>query len=148
MTQVPPLSTPAPAPAPIADVAKTPAPAVLAPVPAPVVPDSAPLALPSPAPSPLPEPAAAGLAWVASMPPDSFLVSHGRFEGLAQAQRQIRLGEHLVNARIVPARAEGGRPAWMVVTGPFQSEQRARTYIGRLALKDVSLLQARDVPRP
>lgn len=90
-----------------------------------------------------------GQAWVSKLPAESYLVNHGGFEQQAQAEQFIKRREYLANARLLPLAAAAGQPPTVrVVTGPFQNEARARSYITRLELKDASPLKVENWSTP
>ncbi len=129
--------------------------------PAEATPAAAPVPAPRPADGKEPAPAAPrttptlsaalknGQAWVVKLPAESYLVNHGSFEQQAQAEQFIRRREYLANARLLPLAAEAGQPPKVrVVTGPFQNEARARSYMTRLELKDASALKVENWSKP
>lgn len=116
-----------------------PAPPVLASPPAP--PASAPASAPpqvianaapqgtEAAPVPVPDAAARGQRWLAALPKEFFVLVHSRHESLLQAQRTIERRPELSNARVVMLNTAATEPTqFLVLTGPFRSEDRAQNY--------------------
>lgn len=76
----------------------------------------------------LPDVALRGVRWLAQQSPDFFVLEHGTFQTVAQAQSLIRSRDQLTNARVLMRKstAPGGR--FLVITGPFRSQERAQNY--------------------
>lgn len=80
----------------------------------------------------LPDIAQQGLAWLRVLGPGVFLVDHGLFRTTQEAQKKITNGR-LYGARIVPAfSAKAETAEFMVITGPYPNEERARAFIQRV----------------
>lgn len=77
----------------------------------------------------MPDVAIRGHRWLAGLPKDSFLLEHGMFENAQQAQRLIKAQAELGNARIIMLKSVANTPqAYVVVTGPFRSLERAQNF--------------------
>ena len=140
-----------------ASEASSAAPAVA--VPAAVV-ASAPLVseAPKPAPAPkaipaapathkaLPEAARAGARWLKALPADTLVVEHGTFNSVDQAQKLKEKHKELGTARIIAVRKAPNADEWQysVVTGPFRSEERAKTYVSRLDWRTSTRIHGTD----
>lgn len=76
----------------------------------------------------LPDVALRGVRWLAQQSPEFFVLEHGTFQTAAQAQSLIRSRDELTNARVLMRKctASGGR--FLVITGPFRSQERAQNY--------------------
>jgi hypothetical protein len=76
----------------------------------------------------VPEIALRGVQWLALQSPEFFVLEHGAFQTAAQAQGLIRTRDELANARVLMRKSAypGGR--FVVITGPFRSEDRAQNY--------------------
>jgi hypothetical protein len=76
----------------------------------------------------LPDVALRGVRWLAQQSPEYFVLEHGTFQTAAQAQSLIRSRDELTNARVLMRKstAPGGR--FLVITGPFRSQERAQNY--------------------
>ena len=68
------------------------------------------------------------LARLAQQSPDFYVLEHGAFKTAAQAQSLIKTRTELANARVLMLKtaAAGGR--FLVITGPFRSQERAQNY--------------------
>lgn len=98
-----------------------------------------------PAAKTIPEVAQRGYRWLRTLPRDSFLLEHGVFETPQQAQRLIRSQTELSNARVLMLeRGVGKDPQFLVVTGPFRSEERARNFIVRNELPQQTRIEPVD----
>ena len=132
-------------------------------VPAAVV-ASAPLVseAPKPAPAPkaipaapathkaLPEAARAGARWLKALPADTLVVEHGTFNSVDQAQKLQAKHKELGTARIIGVRKTPNADDWQysVVTGPFRSEERAKTYVSRLDWRASTRIRGTDKLKP
>ena len=83
----------------------------------------------------LPDVAVKGRMWLRGLPEDTFLLEHGVYETLKQAQSTVKAKAWLANARIVPIYEQGKDDSkFAVVTGPFRTKERAKTTMMRLNL--------------
>lgn len=83
----------------------------------------------------LPDIAVKGQQWLAGLPKDTFVVVHGTYTTAGAAQKLIKNQSWLNQARIVPFFKTPKDPAeFLVITGPFRSEERAKGYITRLEI--------------
>lgn len=95
-----------------------------------------------PPPPPMPEVAQLGLRWLNTLPKDSLLLEHGVFETAQQAQRLLRVQNELGSARVVMLKATASEPTrFIVVTGPFRSEERARNFMARKRLPEQTRIE-------
>jgi hypothetical protein len=95
-----------------------------------------------PPPPPMPEVAQLGLRWLKTLPKDSLLLEHGIFETAQQAQRLLRVQNELGSARVVMLKATATEPTrFIVVTGPFRSEERARNFRARKRLPEQTRIE-------
>ena len=76
----------------------------------------------------VPDVALRGVRWLAQQSPDFYVLEHGAFKTAAQAQSLIKTRTELANARVLMLKtaATGGR--FLVITGPFRSQERAQNY--------------------
>jgi hypothetical protein len=76
----------------------------------------------------VPEIALRGVQWLALQSPEFFVLEHGASQTAAQAQSLIRTRDELANARVLMRKNAypGGR--FVVITGPFRSQERAQNY--------------------
>ena len=76
----------------------------------------------------VPEVALRGVRWLAQQSPEFYVLEHGTFKTAAQAQSLIKTRTELANARVLMLKtaAAGGR--FLVITGPFRSQERAQNY--------------------
>lgn len=96
---------------------------------------SAPAQDTAPALPPVPDVAARGQRWLSAQPKDFFVLIHSSHERLLQAQRTIESKPELSNARLIMLSTASTEPAqFVVVTGPFRSEERAQNYKTRQKL--------------
>jgi hypothetical protein len=67
-----------------------------------------------------------------------------------QAQKLKAKHKELVNARIVATRKSSGADEWQftVVTGPFRSEERAKSYVSRLDWRASTRIRSTDKLKP
>jgi cell division septation protein DedD len=72
------------------------------------------------------------IMWLRDMSSDRWVVAHGSFRVLDHARKLQSEHPELARSRIVPIRLNG-EPAFAVLTGPFQTQDRARTYMQRLS---------------
>ncbi len=82
----------------------------------------------------VPEIALQGVRWLALQSPEFFVLEHGAFQTAAQAQSLIRSREELANARVLMRKSEDPSGRFVVVTGPFRSQERAQNYKVRAKL--------------
>jgi hypothetical protein len=94
----------------------------------------------------LPEAAQSGGRWLKALPADTFVVEHGSAGSFEQAQKLKAKHKELANARIVATRKSPGADEWQftVVTGPFRSEDRAKSYVSRLDWKPSTRIRDAD----
>jgi hypothetical protein len=76
----------------------------------------------------VPDVALRGVRWLAQQSPEFYVLEHGSFKTAAQAQSLIKTRTELANARVLMLKtaAAGGR--FLVITGPFRSQERAQNY--------------------
>jgi len=132
-------------------------------VPAAVVASAPPVSeAPKPAPAPkaipaapathkaLPEAARAGARWLKALPADTLVVEHGTFNSVDQAQKLKDKHKELGTARIIAIRKAPNADEWQysVVTGPFRSEERAKTYVSRLDWRASTRIRGTDKLKP
>jgi hypothetical protein len=80
-------------------------------------------------PSPeLPDVALRGVRWLAQQSPEFYVLEHGAFQTVAQAQSLIRSRDELVNARVLMRKNAAPDGRFLVITGPFRSQDRAQNY--------------------
>ena len=80
-------------------------------------------------PSPeLPDVALRGVRWLAQQSPEFYVLEHGAFQTVAQAQSLIRSRDELVNARVLMRKNGAPDGRFLVITGPFRSQDRAQNY--------------------
>lgn len=92
---------------------------------------------------PLPAIAVQGQMWLKSLPDNIFLLEHGVYETVNQAQAAMKGKAWLANARIIPGYRDGqDTPKFVVVTGPFRSKDRAKNTITRLDLSSSVVIQS------
>lgn len=84
----------------------------------------------------------ADMQWLRRLPPNSFVVAHNSFADLAAAQAFKGKKAILKTARIVPVQT-GNKTVYLVISGPFRSEERTRGFMSRLEWKKA----ARVLPR-
>jgi hypothetical protein len=82
----------------------------------------------------VPEIALQGVRWLALQSPEFFVLEHGAFQTAAQAQSLIRSREELANARVLMRKTADPSGRFVVVTGPFRSQERAQNYKVRAKL--------------
>ncbi len=108
--------------------------------------------VPTPTPAPadthveVPDIAQRGVRWLAQQSPEFFVLEHGAFQTAAQAQSLIRSRDELTNARVLLLKkaATGGR--FLVITGPFRTQERAQNYKVRENLPpQIQVRQVADV---
>jgi hypothetical protein len=94
----------------------------------------------------LPDAAQAGARWLRALPADTHVVEHGSFGNLEMAQKLKSKHKELTNARIVAVRKSPSAGEWQftVITGPFRSEDRAKSYVSRLEWKSSTRIRATD----
>ena len=69
-----------------------------------------------------------GVRWLAQQSPEFYVLEHGAFQTVAQAQSLIRSRDELVNARILMRKNAAPDGRFLVITGPFRSQDRAQNY--------------------
>ena len=79
----------------------------------------------------VPEIALRGVRWLTLQSPEFFVVEHGAFQTAAQAQSLIRSKDELVNARVLMRKTANPGGRFVVITGPFRSQERAQNYKDR-----------------
>ena len=79
----------------------------------------------------VPEIALRGVRWLALQTPEFFVLEHGAFQTAAQAQSLIRSKDELVNARVLMLKTANPGGRFVVITGPFRSQERAQNYKAR-----------------
>jgi hypothetical protein len=82
------------------------------------------------------------MQWLRKLPVNSFVVMHDSFADAAAAQAFKDKHAILKTARIVPVKASG-QMRYVLISGPFRSEERTRGFMSRLDWKK----SARVVPR-
>lgn len=110
----------------------------------------APMAAPTAVRKALPEVARTGTRWLKALPADTLVVEHGTFSSAEQAQKLKAKYKELGTARIIAVRKAPNADEWQysVVTGPFRSEDRAKTYVSRLDWKSNTRIRATDKLKP
>lgn len=110
----------------------------------------APMAAPTAVRKALPEVARTGGRWLKALPADTLVVEHGTFSSAEQAQKLKAKYKELGTARIIAVRKAPNADEWQysVVTGPFRSEDRAKTYVSRLDWKSSTRIRATDKLKP
>jgi hypothetical protein len=98
----------------------------------------------------LPEVARAGGRWLKALPADTLVVEHGSFSSAEQAQKLKAKYKELGTARIIAVRKAPNADEWQysVVTGPFRSEDRAKTYVSRLDWRASTRIRVTDKLKP
>ena len=98
----------------------------------------------------LPEVARTGARWLKALPPDTLVVEHGTFSNVDQAQKLKAKHKELGTARIIAVRKAPNADEWQysVVTGPFRSEDRAKTYVSRLDWRASTRIRGTDKLKP
>ena len=98
----------------------------------------------------LPEAARAGARWLKALPADTLVVEHGTFNSVDQAQKLKDKHKELGTARIIAVRKAPNADEWQysVVTGPFRSEERAKTYVSRLDWRASTRIRGTDKLKP
>lgn len=93
-----------------------------------------------------PDAAQAGARWLKALPADTYVVEHGNAGSFEQAQKLKAKHKELTNARIVAVRKSSGADEWQftVITGPFRSEDRAKSYVSRLEWKSSTRIRGTD----
>lgn len=88
--------------------------------------------LPEPIERPLSEGVNRGHRWLKGLSPEHFLLEHGSFDNELQAQTLMRSQPELVNARVIMVKTQDPqKPQYLVVTGPFRTEDRAQNFKAR-----------------
>jgi hypothetical protein len=135
---VPASSAPLPsaAPAAVSAAASAPAPASAASSPAPTA--------NSRVVTELPDIAVRGAQWLRQLDKDTWVIEHGRHGSALLARKQINADKLLVNARVIPvARGANETAEFLVVTGPFRTQERARNFIARQELGRATTVHTR-----
>jgi len=98
----------------------------------------------------LPEMARTGARWLKALPADTLVVEHGSFNSIEQAQKLQAKHKELGTARIIAVRKAPHADDWQysVVTGPFRSEDRAKTYVSRLDWRASTRIRGTDKLKP
>jgi hypothetical protein len=65
---------------------------------------------------------------LAQQSPEFFVLEHGSFQTAAQAQNLFRTRDELANARVIMRKAAHPDGRFLVITGPFRSQERAQNY--------------------
>lgn len=101
-------------------------------------------------PKAMPEVARTGARWFKTLPAGSYVIEHGTFNSLEQAQKLKAKHQELSAARIIAMRKTPQADDWQfaVLTGPFRSEDRARTYVSRLDWRASTRIRATDKLKP
>ncbi len=76
----------------------------------------------------IPDVALRGVRWLGQLSPDSYVLVHGAFQTTAQAQSLIRSRAELANARMIRRKNSTPGGQFLVITGPFRSQERAQNY--------------------
>jgi hypothetical protein len=79
----------------------------------------------------MPEIARRGVQWLALQSPEFFVLEHGAFQTAAQAQSLIQTQNELANARVLMRNSASPVGRFVVITGPFRSQERAQNYKAR-----------------
>lgn len=97
-------------------------------------------------PKPLPDVAQSGGRWLKSLPADTFVIEYGTWGTLEQCEKFKAKHKELNTARIIAMRKPSSADEWqfMVITGPFRSEERAKTYLSRQDKKTVTRIRSTD----
>ena len=82
----------------------------------------------------VPEIALRGVRWLTLQSPEFFVVEHGVFQTASQAQSLIHSKDELVNARVLMRKTANPGGRFVVITGPFRSQERAQNYKDRQSL--------------
>lgn len=142
-----PESSTAPAPATAASPAPDAASEASAPITATATADATvPVSAPAHTQKALHEVARTGGRWLQALPTDTLVVEHGAFNSVEQAQKFQAKHKALDTARIVAVRKTANTEAlqFSVITGPFRSEDRAKTYVSRLDWRAGTRIRATD----
>lgn len=97
-----------------------------------------------------PEIALTGAQWLQALPTDSYVVEHGSFDTLEQAQNFQAKHKDLSTARIIAVRKTPDTEDWQftMVTGHFRNEDRAKRYVSRLGWRASARIRATDKLKP
>jgi hypothetical protein len=79
----------------------------------------------------MPEIARRGVQWLALQSPEFFVLEHGAFQTAAQAQSLIQTQNELANARVLMRNSASPVGRFVVIKGPFRSQERAQNYKAR-----------------
>jgi septal ring-binding cell division protein DamX len=106
--------------------------------------------LQAPARKALPEVARTGGRWLKALPADTLVVEHGTFPNLEQIQKFQAKHKPLGTARIVAVRKTTNATDWQfaLISGPFRSEDRAKTYVSRLDWRANTRIRDTDKLKP
>lgn len=77
------------------------------------------------------------IQWLKGLSPEHFVIAHGTFRSLENAQKMKRRHSELSQSRIVPVLVSR-KVAYAVVTGPFKNQDRANNNLKRLAWASVA----------
>lgn len=95
---------------------------------------------------PLPAIAVQGQVWLKGLPENIFLLEHGVYETINQAQTAMKGKAWLANARIIPGyQDDSATPNFVVVTGPFRTRDRAKNTITRLDLSPEVVIKSQEI---
>jgi len=88
----------------------------------------------------LPDLAVRGLSWVRQQDKEVWFLEHSRHTSVQAARKHIASSPLLANARMVPAgRSDDDIAHFLVITGPFRSQERARNFAARHELKTATV---------
>jgi cell division septation protein DedD len=76
----------------------------------------------------VPDVALRGVRWLAQQSPEFYVLEHGAFKTAAQAQSLIKTRTELANARVLMRKTPDAGGRFLVITGPFRSQERAQNY--------------------
>jgi len=79
----------------------------------------------------VPEIALRGVRWLALQSPEFFVLEHGAFQTATQAQSLIQTRNELANARVLMRKSASPVGRFVVITGPFRSQERAQNFKAR-----------------
>ena len=68
------------------------------------------------------------VGWLALQSPEFCVLEHGAFPTAAQAQSLIQTQNELANARVLMRNSASPVGRFVVITGPFRSQERAQNY--------------------
>ena len=98
----------------------------------------------------LAEVARTGARWLKALPANTLVVEHGTFNNLEQIQKFQAKHKALGTARIIAMRKTPHADDWQfaLVSGPFRSEDRAKTYVSRLDWRASTRIRDTDKLKP